>query len=50
MFCGLFSLDRIFFSIQVWLIKYFDRTKLHLVVMEKALFVDAVFDMQHAKV
>ena len=46
----MFSLDRIFFSISGLTVSIFDRTKLHLVVMEKTLLVDVVFDMQHAKV
>ena len=45
-----FLLTEYSFQFQVWLIAYFNRTKLHLVVMEKALLVDVVFDMQHAKV
>ena len=49
-FAACFLLTEYSFQFQVWLIAYFYRTKLHLVAMEKALLVDVVFDMQHAKV
>ena len=49
-FAACFLLTKYSFQFQVWLTAYFYRTKLHLIVMEKALLVDVVFDMQHAKV